>query len=241
MLVRFISAGIALATMAFGSAVCADELPAPRIRKTTRPVVKQGLRPAPRRAPAAPGDLQAIDLGTPKRVAPLAMEGPSNAYRALERRIYGRSRETRRANLETPKTVTSKTVTSKTAARRAPAVRPVDLRKTYAPGAAKAQTRITASQQQAGSTSIATRSRRGSMPTVQKSTVQKTRRGPTTIIPRTPATRPAPIVVSDPFRTPRPPDATGAGVIPPDPAAPAIPRGPGAVRRLDVPGCLDGT
>lgn len=256
MLVRLISAGIALAAMALGPAICADELPAPRIRKTTSPAgtqaaVTQALRPAPRRTPAATSDLQAIDLGTPKHVAPVAMEGPSAAYRALERRIYGRSRSG--GTQPTSRQPTSRQPTS-TATRtrlRNPAVRPLDLRKTYAPERAPARGRVTADQQRSeGSRTersrIVTRSRRESA-----QAVRPTRARPSARAPRAPVSAPTPTQIIEPVfvlpqsglpqSSPRSSITTGAGVIPPDPAVPAIPRGPAAIRRLDVPGCLDGT
>jgi hypothetical protein len=252
MLVRLVSAGIAVAAIAFGPTVRADELPAPRIRATKAVPSKsasrtQGLRPAtspaqPTRqqrqaAPLVDGDLQAIDLGTSKRVAPVAMAGPSEAYRALERRIYGRSRGATEAPDERrPKSQPAqKQRVAATAKRlRTPAVRPLDLRKTYAPDEASAGTRITADQQQAESGRIATRSRRGAKPVVLPAPAV-----PPTLGARAPVKARAAII--EPVTAPQPRRTTGAGVIPPDPEAPAIPRGPGAIRRLDVPGCLDGT
>ena len=271
-MVRFISAGIALATMAIGSAVCADELPAPQIRKTNRAAKRQALRPAPRttRAPATKqvGDLQAIDIGTPARVSPVAMEGPSDAYRALERRIYGRSRgriagqsssksngaaanaattTQRPARLDLP----VKRDARSDAALRTPAVRPLDLRKTYKPARGDASRRMTADKQHTESGRIVTRSTRGSAAAASKArqpkvvpapaTLPTTTSTPTTTRIRTGAPARTPTPIPNTIRAPRARSSTGAGTIPPDPAAPAIPRGPATIRRLDTPGCLDGT
>ena len=244
MLVRFISAGIALATMAFGSAVCADELPAPKIRKTKRPAIQKALRPASSRpARTAPqrkdvAELRAIDLGTPKRLVPVAMEGPSEAYRALERRIYGRSRGN--AATRTARKAKPEPAATTSARLRTPDVRPIDLRKTYAPKHTPARRPITADKQEAETGRIVTRSTRGAV--TRRPTTHKRNVAPVAA-PVTPkaAAPSATTTIVEPVRAPRPRPSTGAGTVPPDPAAPAIPRGPGAIRRLDTPGCLDGT